>query len=408
MTREESERKNLIYGTAAALVVGFGLFINEYVVAFAFSPDATLSTKTKWQVRGLMAGLIAGGVVLYLCRDRLDRSALRVLKRYPNGSALVVGLAVTLAGVVLIETIYHSLDTIRSRRSDWVAQAPELLPGTTTRASLTVRGETVYDVTYTIDEQYARRTPDFASTKSEHELFFFGGSFVFGEGVEDDETLPSVVARLASDGRVTNFGFPGHGPAQMLRRLESDAPLGDGLRDDVTLVYVFIPGHVRRVIGSMRVATSWGRNFPSYALNPDGEARFSGTFSEARPVLSKFYSLLSRERILKYYGVDIPLRIRAEHLQLTARVIATARDRLLARFESDEFYVVLYPSNPRDEFSGREIIPYLDTVDVSYFDYTELFDDGEAYRLPHDDHPTPLAHEKLGTRLVRDLGLRAF
>ena len=158
----------------------------------------------------------------------------------------------------------------------------------------------------------------------------------------------------------------------------------------------------------MRVATSWGRNFPSYALNPDGEARFSGTFSEAHPVLSKSYSLLSRERILKYYGVDIPLRIRAEHLQLTARVIATARDRFFARFESDEFYVVLYPSNPRDEFSAKEIIPYLDTADVSYFDYTELFDDGEAYWLPHDNHPTPLAHEKVGTRLVRDLGLGAF
>ena len=32
-------------------------------------------------------------------------------------------------------------------------------------------------------------------------------------------------------------------------------------------------------------------------------------------------ALLSRERILKYYSVDIPLRIRAEDLLLTARVI---------------------------------------------------------------------------------------
>ena len=128
MTREESGRKNLVYGTAAALVIGSGLFINEYVVAFAFSPDATLSTATKWQVRGLMAGLIAAGVVLYLCRDRLDRFVLRVLKLHPNGSALLMGLAAALLGVVLIETPYHSLDMIRSRRSGRAAQAPELLP----------------------------------------------------------------------------------------------------------------------------------------------------------------------------------------------------------------------------------------------------------------------------------------
>ena len=406
MTREESERKNLVYGTATALVVGFGLFINEYVVAFAFSPDATLSTATKWQVRGLMAGLIAGGVVLYRCRDRLDRFAMRALKLHPNGSALVMGSVAALLGVILIETTFYSLDTIRSRRSGWVAQAPELLPGTNNaRASLSVRGQTVYDVTYTIDEQYARRTADVATTEAEHDLFFFGGSFVFGEGVEDDETLPSVVARLAPDWRVTNFGFPGHGPSQMLKRLESDAPLRDSVRDDVTLVYVFIPGHVRRVIGSMRVATSWGRNFPSYALDADAEPRLSGTFSDSRPILSRAYALFSRERILKYYGVDIPLRIRAQHLQLTARVIAAARDRLLERYGSDEFYVVLYPSNPRDEFSAKDFIPSLDVADLSYFDYTDLFDDDGAYRLPHDDHPTPLAHEKVGTRLARDLGL---
>ncbi len=405
MTREESERKNIVYGTAAALVVALGLFFNEYVVAFAFSPDAALSTITKWQVRGLMAGLIACGVALYLCRDRLDRFALRALNIYPKGSALVLGSAVALAGVVLIETTFYSIDTIRSRRSDRVAQPPELLPGTTTRASLSVRGETIYDVSYTIDDRYARRTSDFTSAEAGRDLFFFGGSFVFGEGVEDDETLPSVVARLTTEWRVTNFGFPGHGPSQMLQRLESDAPLQDSVPDDVTLVYVFIPGHVRRVIGSMRVATSWGRKFPSYALDADGELHLSGTFSDSRPVLSKWYALLSRERILKYYGVDIPPSIGVEHLQLTARVIAAAHDRFLARFGSDEFYVVLYPSNPRDEFSAKEIIPYLDTVDVTYFDYTELFDDGDSYWLPHDDHPTPLAHEKVGTRLVRDLGL---
>ena len=265
----------------------------------------------------------------------------------------------------------------------------------------------MYDVTYAIDDRYARRTTDFASAEAEHDLFFFGGSFVFGEGVEDDETLPSIVAGLAPDWRVTNFGFPGHGPSQMLKRLESDAPLRDSVHDDITLVYVFLPGHVRRVIGSMRVATTWGRNFPSYALDADGELRLAGAFSDSRRVLSISYTLLSKERILKYYGVDIPPRIRTEHLQLTARVIAAARDRLLTRHGSDEFYVVLYPSNPRDEFSAKEFIPYLDTADVSYFDYTELFDDDEADWLPHDKHPTPQAHEKVGARLVRDLGLHA-
>lgn len=194
----------------------------------------------------------------------------------------------------------------------------------------------------------------------------------------------------------------------MLQRLEGDAPLQDDAGIDAMLVYVFIPGHVRRVIGSMRIATSWGRGFPSYALNAEDELFRLGNFSDSRPFVSKAYAFLSQERILSYYNVDLPLHIGPKHLDLTARVIAESHERFLARFGSDEFYVVLYPSNPRDEFSAQELIPYLDAVDVSYFDYTDLFDDGEGYWLPHDEHPTALAHEAIGARLVRDLGLEAF
>lgn len=409
MTAGETQRKGLWFGALAVLVICCGLLLNEYFIAFAFSPDGELSASTIWQLRGLMGGLVAAGILLVLSRDRLETRALDVVRRHPNTSALVLGLSVSAGCIVLIEAVYHSLGTIRARRSEQVTQAPVLLPGTATKASLTVRGEIVYDVAYNIDEHYARKTSSSARTApATKDLYFFGGSFVFGEGVEDDETLPSIVARAAPDWRVTNFGFPGHGPAQMLQRLESDAPLQDVAGADAMLVYVFIPGHVRRVIGSMRVATSWGRDFPRYALNAEDELVRLGNFSDSRPFISKAYAFLSRERILSYYNVDFPSRIGPKHLSLTTRVIADSRERFLARFGSDEFYVVLYPSNPRDEFPAQDLIPYLDAVDVSYFDYTDLFDDGEGYWLPHDEHPTALAHEALGARLVRDLGLEAF
>ncbi len=409
MTAGETERKSLLFGAIAVLVICCGLLINEYFIAFAFSTDGILSAATKWQVRGLMAGLVAAGILLFLFRDRLEKAAQAIVRRHPNTTTLVLGLAVSAGAFIGIETVYHSLGTIRARKSGWVIQAPVLLPGTTTKASLTVRGETVYDVTYNIDNRYARKTSSSARAASaQKDLYFFGGSFVFGEGVEDDETLPSIVARAAPDWRVTNFGFPGHGPAQMLQRLESDAALQDHAGTDAMLVYVFIPGHVRRVAGSMRVATSWGRDFPSYAINEDDELFRMGTFSDSHPLVSKAYAFLSRERVLAYYNVDLPLRIGPKHLGLTARVIAESRERFLARFGSDEFYVVLYPSHPRDEFPAKEIIPYLDAIDLSYFDYTDLFDSDEAYWLPHDEHPTPLAHEMAGERLVRDLGLKAF
>lgn len=214
MTAGETQRKGLLFGALAVLVICCGLLVNEYFIAFAFSSDGRLSASTKWLVRGLMGGLVAAGILLVLYRDRLETRALDVVRRHPNASTLVLGLALSVTAFVLIETVYHSLGTVRARRSERVTQAPALLPGTVAKASLTVRGETVYDVTYNIDERYGRKTSSSVRTVSaQKDLYFFGGSFVFGEGVEDDETLPSIVARAAPDWRVTNFGFPGHGPA---------------------------------------------------------------------------------------------------------------------------------------------------------------------------------------------------
>ncbi len=51
---------------------------------------------------------------------------------------------------------------------------------------------------------------------------FFGDSFTFGQGLPDSETLPQIYADIT--GRkvhVLNFGFPGYGPQQFLRAMET-------------------------------------------------------------------------------------------------------------------------------------------------------------------------------------------
>ena len=379
------------------------MFISEFFIAFAFSPDGSLSPITQTRVRVLTAAFFICGNILYFYRFHLARLALGVMGARPNSFALFIGLTLALTGFAIVETVYYSMGIVRSRKSDWVQQSPVLLPGTSTGASLSVHGEPVYDVTYTLEDTYARRTIHPESARTERELFFFGGSFTFGEGVEDHETLPSAVALLNPGWQVTNFGFPGHGPSHMLQRLNSDSPLPGNDIESTTLVYVFIPGHVRRVIGSMRVATAWGKNFPAYTLDRDEALKLSGTFSNSRPVQSALYALLSREQILRYYQIDFPLNIREEHLRHTVRVIEESRDTFLETFESGEFYVVLYPYSEKDELSARELIPYLEKEGIPYLDYTSHFEEHESFWLPHDGHPTSKAHKTIAAYLVEDL-----
>jgi hypothetical protein len=79
-------------------------------------------------------------------------------------------------------------------------------------------GRVVYDVLYTIGADGLRPTPGNPRAPA---FLFFGDSCTFGEGVEDDETMPVAFARaLDVPANVRNFGFHGYGPHQMVRELE--------------------------------------------------------------------------------------------------------------------------------------------------------------------------------------------
>jgi hypothetical protein len=52
---------------------------------------------------------------------------------------------------------------------------------------------------------------------------FFGDSMTFGQGVPDAYTLPQAFADATGHRwRVLNLAFPGYGPQQFLRSLETD------------------------------------------------------------------------------------------------------------------------------------------------------------------------------------------
>ena len=78
--------------------------------------------------------------------------------------------------------------------------------------------ELLFDVICTIDEDGLRLSPPCdGATES---LLFFGGSYTFGPGVNDDETFSYLTGLKYRDRCVHNFGYSGYGPHQMLAALE--------------------------------------------------------------------------------------------------------------------------------------------------------------------------------------------
>lgn len=265
------------------------------------------------------------------------------------------------------------------------------VPGVRARSTRKHDGRLLYDVRYTIDRNGLRWTP--GARKKGRAIVFFGGSFTFGEGVEDDETMPASVAKwLRGRTPVVNAGFHGYGPHQMLRALETkrlDPLLADGVEH---VVYQGIDGHVMRSAGR----ATWDVAGPAYALE-EGEVVYAGPFrSPASALLAKAANRFGPSRDLLQWWLDADddqvERDRERYLEIVARAAEIVRDRWGAGF------TVVYWDRSDDDLGDRLRERGLDVLLVS-----EAFD-GQPWQrfvLTADRHPNPRGHSMIGRSVAR-------
>lgn len=271
------------------------------------------------------------------------------------------------------------------------------------RSNAKYGNETVYDVVYTIDTHSRRETPLLNSRPPDKFALLFGGSFSFGEGLSDNETMAAQLTRFAPGYRAYNFGFFGYGPQQMLENLKNSA-ISEEIQEKTGLaVYTFIDHHISVAIGSLYVSLNEGQNVPYYALSGNGDLVKKGHFFADRPFLTTLYLILSKSRIVSCLGTDLPW-IRERHIRVTAKIIEESREVFRQRFGSDDFYYIVYPGS---KFGGR-LIPYLEKAGITCLDYTELFNPSDPdYYIKHDlhHHPNAYAFHLVMKKFAKDIGI---
>jgi hypothetical protein len=333
-----------------------------------------------------------------------------------NLLAVAVGCAFALIVLVIVEAVFYGLNRQRAAR-ETITHDPSsgfnafrLTVGYWPQANARVKaekvvdGQSVYDVVYTFDERHRRVVPGSENRDGQRLAVLFGGSFAFGEGLNDDETLAYFLAQESETITVRNYAFSGYGPQQALAQLQDDSLFEETPPDEAIGVYVFIPHHVRRAIGSMGVVSAWGLHFPFYEEDEAGSLGLRGTFNRSRPWRTWAYRQLAREQVLRYFKVDWPLRTNEGHLQLTARIIAAAQEAFVARFEKGQFYVVIYPTTPEDEIDANVTVTAFEQAGLTVLDYSRAIDmTDDGMRIRGDRHPTAKANELLAERLAHDL-----
>jgi hypothetical protein len=352
---------------------------------------------------------VAAGCVLGIAGVVLFRG-----NRWRTGSLLAAALSLSLVmldfAAGLLSPSAKNAGLVYATDPKWWPPPDPILgfrpqPDTKVLATATFDDKLVYRQTYNFDAAAARVTP--AAPAGADTYLFMGDSFIFGQGLSDDETLASQFAKLNGQrGHAVNLGVPGYGPNHLVRAFE--AGLVDRYKDKKVKAVVtwLIPAHLARVTGD----GSWLGSSPRYVLE-NGKLRFTGTFNEHRwrDPLAGIRYLLGEE----FAFVDAIGQKQKQDEQVELFVALLARLQVLVRETFGVPLVIVYswPDERTQKSYGSKQshellvsiigrIRHLGTPMLSVDSQTEQYDVSQLL-IPHDGHPNAFSNELIAEGLKK-------
>lgn len=337
------------------------------------------------------------------------------IRKHPNIIASLFGLVVCLVLIVLVELSIRVIK--RANKNTVDSSSVKYDKGYHDRDEFGISlanegrfravrkyknsGKVIYDVFYTIDAFGRRVTP--VANREQRDLFilFGGGSLTYGEGVDDDETMPYQVGALTSRYVPYNYGFHGLGPFDILLKMESYDLKKQIREQDGIFIYTFIDDHINRTVGTMKVL-GWKKDFIYYKHDDrEGFVR-SGTFKTARPATAFLYKLCNRSKIFSMLNIQLPV-IKDAHVERSAKAIGAIKEHFQRQYPQGKFFVVVISKSKY----GLKLVEYVDAMNIKNISVEGLFTDPDRdwFTLDGDPHPTPLAYRMIAEKIVTDLGL---
>lgn len=196
-----------------------------------------------------------------------------------------------------------------------------------------------------------RHTP--VSENSRHKFaVFFGDSFTFGVGVNDDETLPYYFGQEAPEYRPYNYGVPGGAVQNMYYKLSTEDLTKTINESSGIAVYWYFGFHTNRVVGGMPGFNKWADITACYELEGDSLV-LKGNFRQAHPWRSVLYDLLYLSNTCRYVGFYLPLAHTEKHYDTAAFMLLESMRLFKEQFPQSEFIVLFWNSK----------VPYLPVME---------------------------------------------
>jgi hypothetical protein len=323
---------------------------------------------------------------------------------YCNLAAIALAFSVTFGYIAYRQPrdkVFELVEPKRWNRLDpIVGYMP--LPNGTFRFTKFAGSQKLYDVKASTDAFGWRITPPAPSaTRS---LLFFGCSFTFGVGLNDEESIPYRVA-VKTGGRyaVYNFGQGGWGPNQMLALLEHNLTDPVVKQPPELAVFLTIPDHMGRIKG----VTPFSDGFPRYVLNSSGQAVAAGTFSGTLGPVDRALRDLNIGGWVRNLGLPSWRPFKGDSDQLYFAIMRSARDQIQHRYPGCRFEVVLWGASDRwvSEDWSRRMEAGLRAEGIPVHRAEEFLpgvgSNPDRYRIsPLEHHPNALAADSMADYVV--------
>lgn len=209
------------------------------------------------------------------------------------------------------------------------------------------QGQVFNEVHYSFDEHRRRVTPVQDSKDRDVNVLFFGCSFMMGDSLNDNQTIPFYVSEKLPRVRSFNYAIGGMGAPAMLYQIENrDLEYEVGKAKKNIGIYMFADSHVERtVLDAFR--SQWLVDVPYYDW--DGKKIIDyPSFAHAKPFTFYFYELLGMSRILaphlEEWAPNLSHQSEKESERQFVEVVKRAKESFEKKLENVEFYVAIFPA----------------------------------------------------------------
>ena len=273
-------------------------------------------------------------------------------------------------------------------------------------------GEIIYDVKYIINNEGFRLTPQkYELNKDTTIINFYGGSFTFGEGVNQDETIPAYFSNYSNDRIfVNNYGFHGWGPNSALMLLKDNIEKQKNYKT-VNILLTFESHAVRS-----SCKPQFSKFSPMYEINKsfnknNSYVKYIGKCRNSF-IPDFFFKILRKSRVINFLDGKLSKSSFTEIKDLEL-YYAIIKEFIRVSTNNNSLTVIgILPENFYDKKWSNKIIDNMikvkknslvKIIDIRLYDESNSFLDEKYFHHIEDMHPSAIANYERAKILLNEI-----